>query len=128
MRQREVENLRRDGEIDRLQQELNKIKQRPDFSPARHPEAAVIQRQLDQLRNDQQMRRLQDQQQLNRSRSEADPVRERAQIDDLRFRPRIQSLQDQSRRNQVEQDLNRLRQPHPIHRTAPHILGPSLRR
>jgi len=113
--QQDLENLRRDTEINRLQQELDTIKrQHPDFSPAQRPEAVETQRQLDQLRNDQQMQRLKNEQKLDRIQRERDPLRQRQQIDDLQRRQRIESLQDEIRRNQTEQDLNRLRRPHII--------------
>jgi len=75
-RQQDMENRRRENEIDRLQRELDNIKQqRPEFSPADKPEAFEIQRQLDQLRNDQQMQRLKNEQQLDRIQRERDPLR-----------------------------------------------------
>ena len=125
-RQQDLENLRRDSEINRLQKELDRInQQRPELSPAAKPEAFEIQRQLDQLRSDQQMQRLMNEQQLDRIQRESDPVR-RQQIDDLNRRLRLESLQNQMRRNQTEQQLDRFRQQpgvRPGSRYSP-LLGP----
>src|SRR5678815_1713027 len=58
-RQQDFENIRRQNEIDRLQRDLDTIKQRsPQLSPAENARTTELQRQLDQLRNDQQMQRL----------------------------------------------------------------------
>jgi hypothetical protein len=118
-RQQDLENIRRWNEISRLQQDLDLInKQHPQLSPAERTEAVEIQRQLDQLRNDQQMQRLKNQQELDRIQREPNPSRLQQQLDDLQRRQRIDSLQDQLRRNQAERDLNRLRQ-QPLLRSGP---------
>jgi hypothetical protein len=110
-RQQDLKNVQRDSEIDRLQKELDRLKQqRPELSPTKKPEAFEIQRQLDELRNDQQMQRLMTDQQLDRIERERDPARQQQQIDDLQRRQRLESLQDQMRRNQTEQQLERFRQ------------------
>jgi hypothetical protein len=127
-RQQDLENTRRQNEIDRLQRDLDHIKQQhPQLSPAERTQAIDIQRQLDQLRNDQQIQRLKNEQQLDRIQREPNPSRQRQQIDELQRRQRIDSLQDQLRRNQTERDLNRLQQ-QPILRPGPsQILRPGRR-
>ncbi|HEY7322371.1 MAG TPA: hypothetical protein VIE89_32810 [Candidatus Binatia bacterium] len=123
-RDQNLENIRRQNDIDRLQQDLDRIKrQHPQLSPAERTQALEIQRQLDQLRNDQQLQRLKNQQELERIQREPDRSRLQQQLDELQRRQRIDSLQDQLRRNQVERDLNRLQQ-QPILRPG---LGPILR-
>ena len=123
-REQNLENIRRQNDIDRLQQDLDHIKQQhPQLSPAERTQALEIQRQIDQLRNDQQMQRLKNQQELERIQREPDRSRLQQQLDELQRRQRIDSLQDQLRRNQAERDLNRLEQ-QPILRPG---LGPILR-
>lgn len=110
-RQQDLENTRRQNEIDRLQRDLDHIKQQhPQLSPAERTQAIDIQRQLEELRNDQQMQRLKNEQELDRIQREPNPSRLQQQLDSLERRQRIDSLQDQLRRNQTERDLNRLRQ------------------
>lgn len=110
-REQDLENIRRQNDIDRLQQDLDRIKrQHPQLAPAERTQALEIQRQLDQLRNDQQMQRLKNQQELERIQREPDRSRLQQQLDELQRRQRIDSLQDQLRRNQAERDLNRLQQ------------------
>jgi hypothetical protein len=123
-REQNLENIRRQNDIDRLQQDLDHIKrQHPQLSPAERTQALEIQRQLDQLRNDQQLQRLKNEQELERIQREPDRSRLQQQLDELQRRQRIDSLQDQLRRNQAERDLNRLQQ-QPILRPG---LGPILR-
>ena len=112
-RGQDLENIRRQNEINRLQQDLDHIEQQhPPLAPAERTQALEIQRQLDRLRNDQQLQRFKNQKELERIQREPDRSRLQQQLDDLNRRQRIDSLQDQLRLNEAERDLNRLqRQP-----------------
>jgi hypothetical protein len=109
-RQEQLENLKRDHESQRAQQQLDQQKiQRSDTAGPQPSKTGQTQLQLDQNRNDQQLQRLQTDQQINRIQRETDPLRQQQQIENLQRQQRIDSLQDQIRRNQTQQDLDRSR-------------------
>src|SRR5581483_10296746 len=111
-RQEQIENLKRDRDLDQPQRKIDQLERaRP-----RSSRVEDNQRKLDQLKNDQQLQRLQDEQQINRIQRETDPLRQQQQIESLQRQQRIDSLQDQIRRNQVQQDLDRQLQRPDLHR------------
>ena len=106
-RQEQMENFRREQEIQELQRKLGESRRKPEEKA--QGESVDIQRRIDQLLNEQQLQRLHAEQQINRIQRESDPLRQQQQIESLQRQQRIETLQDQIRRNQTQQDFDRLR-------------------
>lgn len=104
-----LEELRRDQRSAQTQREIDQLKNRPG-DRGREPEFDGAQKQLDQIRRDQQIDRLQTELQINRIQREQDQRRREQQLQELQRQQQIDFLRDQQRRLQLEQNLDRLRQ------------------